>query len=170
MNFYKAACASVACITLVACQQQPGYNNGYGQQSGGGINKEVIGTVGGAVVGGVLGSKIGGGTGNAIAIGAGTLLGAALGNSIGSSLDRADLMYQQQAANQALEYSQPGKALPWQNPQSGVSGTIVPQNYYQTASGGYCREYSQTINVGGRIEQGYGRACRQPDGTWQIVE
>lgn len=169
MNLVKASCAAMACFALVACQQQPGYNNGYGQQSGG-IDKATVGTIGGAVVGGVLGSKIGKGTGNAVAIGAGTLIGAALGNSIGQSLDRADLMYQQQAASRALETHQPGQPLPWNNPQSGVSGTVVPQNYYQTADGSYCREYSQTINVGGRIEQGYGRACRQQDGTWRIVE
>lgn len=167
MNISKSVCAITVALALAACQQQG--QGGYGQSSGG-IDKATVGTIGGAVVGGVLGSKIGKGTGNAIAIGAGTLLGAALGNSIGASLDKADLAYQQQTANVALETAQPGQALPWQNPQSGVSGSVTPYNYYQTAQGTYCREYSQTINVGGRVEQGYGKACRQPDGTWQIVE
>ena len=26
----------------------------------------------------------------------------------------------------------------------------------------------QTITVGGEVQQGYGTACRQPDGTWKI--
>ena len=41
---------------------------------------------------------------------------------------------------------------------------------YKTESGQYCREYQQTITVGGKTEQGYGRACRQPDGSWRIVD
>jgi hypothetical protein len=35
------------------------------------------------------------------------------------------------------------------------------------ASAQYCREYTQNINVGGRIQQGYSTACLQPDGSWQ---
>jgi hypothetical protein len=31
------------------------------------------------------------------------------------------------------------------------------------------REFITTITVGGEQQQGYGTACRQPDGTWQIV-
>ncbi|MEE8203551.1 MAG: hypothetical protein V3R74_07315, partial [Alphaproteobacteria bacterium] len=33
-----------------------------------------------------------------------------------------------------------------------------------------CREYQTTVNVGGQVEQAYGTACRQPDGSWQIVQ
>lgn len=32
-----------------------------------------------------------------------------------------------------------------------------------------CREYTRTIYVGGRPQQGYGTACLQPDGSWQVV-
>jgi len=46
---------------------------------------------------------------------------------------------------------------------------MTPTRTYQTASGSYCREFTQTIVVGGRTEEGYGTACRQPDGSWQIV-
>jgi len=31
----------------------------------------------------------------------------------------------------------------------------------------YCREYSETFQIGGRTQQGYGTACLQPDGSWQ---
>jgi hypothetical protein len=33
----------------------------------------------------------------------------------------------------------------------------------------YCREYQTTIHVGHRVQQGYGTACQQPDGSWQPV-
>ena len=34
----------------------------------------------------------------------------------------------------------------------------------------YCREFTQTIEVGGKKEEGYGTACQQPDGSWKVVE
>ena len=151
-----------ALALLAACTQGPD-----GQQQ---VDKQTVGALSGAVIGGVLGSKVGGGTGNSIAIGVGTLLGAGLGASIGESLDRADMAYYNRASQSALETAQPGQSMPWNNPQSTASGTITPQNYYQVADGSYCREYTQTISVGGKTQEGYGTACRQPDGTWKIVE
>lgn len=35
-------------------------------------------------------------------------------------------------------------------------------------NGEYCREYVRTITIGNRIEEGYGTACLQPDGSWKI--
>jgi len=40
----------------------------------------------------------------------------------------------------------------------------------RTDSGAYCREFQSEIIVGGERETGYGTACRQPDGSWKIVE
>lgn len=146
---------------LAACQQQGGTDPV--------VNKTNIGTLAGAVAGGVVGSNIGGGSGEVAATIAGTLLGGYLGREIGASLDRADMAYMKQTNQRALENAQPGETLPWSNPQTGHSGSITPSGYYQTAGGQYCREFSQTIRVGNEVERGYGTACRQPDGTWQIV-
>lgn len=33
----------------------------------------------------------------------------------------------------------------------------------------YCREYTQTVRVGNTLQRGYGTACMQADGSWQIV-
>lgn len=39
-----------------------------------------------------------------------------------------------------------------------------------TAGGGeYCREYTQTVTIGGKTQKGYGTACLQPDGSWRMV-
>lgn len=35
--------------------------------------------------------------------------------------------------------------------------------------GRYCREYQNTSRVGGTLQQTYGTACMQPDGSWEIV-
>jgi surface antigen len=32
-----------------------------------------------------------------------------------------------------------------------------------------CREFQQTIMIGGQPQKAYGTACHQPDGTWKIV-
>lgn len=140
----------------------------YGGQ-GGGLNKEAVGTLGGAAAGGIIGSNIGGGKGKIAATIIGTLVGAGIGNQIGASLDRADQAYYNQTSQRALETASTGQTLQWQNPDSGNYGTITPVKTYQEA-GTYCREYNQKIVVGGKTQQGYGKACRQPDGSWQIVQ
>ncbi len=131
--------------------------------------KEGVGTLGGAAVGGLLGSQIGKGSGRLVATGAGVLLGGWLGNEIGASLDKADRTYATQAESRA--YAAPiGQQITWNNPESGNSGTIVPTRDGYASNGAYCREFQQTIVVGGQKQQGYGKACQQPDGSWKIVQ
>jgi len=59
--------------------------------------------------------------------------------------------------------------VPWTNPDNGHAGTVTPTRTYQTAGGTYCREYQQTVTIGGKDERSYGTACRQPDGSWKIA-
>lgn len=134
-------------------------------------DKEGIGTLLGAVAGAAIGNEIGGeGTGEVIAIAGGTLAGAAIGGSIGRSLDRADRVAMHNATYRSLEHNQTGSASEWVNPDTGHRGTVTPVDTYQTETGQYCREFQQTIIIGGEEHEGYGTACRQPDGTWKIVE
>lgn len=69
----------------------------------------------------------------------------------------------------ALENNPTNQASTWVNPDTGVSGTVVPVRTFENDQGQPCREFQQTIVIGGKKEQGYGTACRQPDGTWRIV-
>jgi surface antigen len=160
MNMKSVIAVMASGAMLAACQP-----NGQNPQ----LNKQNIGTLAGAALGGAAGSRFGKGSGNVASTIAGTLLGGYLGNEVGASLDRADMAYYDRTSQQALESAQPGQSLPWRNPESGNSGTVTPSSYYQTANGQYCREYQQTITIAGRAERGQGTACRQPDGTWQIV-
>ena len=131
-------------------------------------SKEQFGAVGGAIAGGILGSKVGKGNGQLWATGIGVLLGGLVGSEVGRSLDKADIAYAQRANYEA--HSAPiGEEISWNNPETGNSGKIVPTNDGQDSAGRYCREYQQTIYVGGQQESGYGIACRQADGTWEIV-
>lgn len=128
----------------------------------------LLGAIGGAAIGSAIGGK-GGGTGKVVAVAAGTLAGAYIGREIGKSLDRADRQAMQEKTQYSLEKSQSGQTSTWHNPDSGNSGTITPQPAYTNAEENYCREYQQTVTVGGKTETAYGTACRQPDGTWKII-
>jgi len=35
--------------------------------------------------------------------------------------------------------------------------------------GRYCREYQSKVKVGGQTQETFGRACQQPDGSWEII-
>ncbi len=131
--------------------------------------KQTMGTLLGAAGGGLMGAQIGSGKGQLAAVAIGTLLGAMIGNEVGQSLDRADQHYARQTAHRALELTPSGQTTGWVNPDSGNSGSVTPSNTYQDREGRYCREYHTTVMIGGRQSQGYGTACRGPDGSWQIA-
>ena len=148
---------ALAVVTLVA---------GCATDRGG---KEIGGTLVGGGLGALAGSQIGSGTGQLAAVAVGALAGAWLGSEVGRSLDRADRLYAERNAQSALETNPTGQASAWRNPDSGHSGTFTPTRTYQTAQGRDCRDFEQTIVVDGRSETAVGRACRNPDSTWQIV-
>jgi surface antigen len=156
MQLFKVMVVAISTLSLGACLEGKG-------------DKEIGGTLVGAGVGGLIGSQIGGGTGQLAAVGAGVLLGGLLGSEVGKSLDRADQAYAAQTYSQTLETAPTGQTSTWVNPDSGNQGTYTPVKTYQADSGQYCREFQQTVTVGGQTESAYGTACRQPDGSWQIV-
>jgi len=153
---YKLLAAMLVLLLSVACAPNMG-------------PKETGGAVIGAGAGALLGSTIGGGDGQLVAVAIGTLAGALIGQGVGQSLDRADQLAMQNTAQQTLERNPSYQPGAWQNPDSGNSGSVTPTRTYQMASGQYCREYTQTVNVAGDRQQAYGTACRQADGSWKVV-
>jgi len=127
--------------------------------------KTIIGGLGAATAGGLIAAAFHGGTAGIIG---GALAGGLIGGAIGDRMDAADRREAAQTAQRALESAPSGKAVAWQNPDSGHSGTITPKRTYQTKSGQYCREYQQTVTISGKQHQAYGTACREPDGSWKI--
>jgi surface antigen len=124
----------------------------------------------------VLGSLLGAGAGAGIAAAAGgspawivggALMGGLLGGYVGHKLDDRDKQLATQAATQAFNDNHTGQASVWNNPDNGHSGTVTPTRSFQQ-NGQYCRQYKQTISVGGEPQTAYGTACRQADGTWAI--
>jgi surface antigen len=156
MKINKLIATSLMLPWLASCAQDAG-------------DKQILGTMIGAAGGGLAGAQIGGGSGKLAATAAGVLLGAMVGSEVGKSLDRADRLYRNQTRQRALETNRTGVKSNWVNPDSGNSGTITPQPAIENASGGYCREFQETVTIGGEQETAYGTACRQPDGTWKIT-
>ena len=131
--------------------------------------KQNIGTILGGATGALLGSTVGGGDGKILAIAAGAIAGGFIGNQIGKSMDETDKLKLEQNAQKSLETAPSGRTTTWKNPDTGNYGTFTPQKAYET-NNGYCREFTQQINVGGKSQNAYGTACRQPDGSWKITQ
>lgn len=160
MKKFLLMLVAVSAVGLSACDPNTGQFS---------MNKQSMGTGLGAVAGGLAGAQFGKGSGQLWATGAGALLGALAGSSIGASLDRADLEAANRASLQA-NAAPIGQAIAWNNPQSGNSGTITPVRDGRDTAGRYCREYQQTVTVGGKKQSAYGTACQTPNGDWEIVK
>ncbi len=146
----------LSAVMMAGCAQDTGPN-----QAGG--------TLVGAAAGGLIGSQFGSGSGKLAATGLGVLIGGLLGNQVGKSMDENDKRRAMQA--QQAAYAVPvGQQIVWNNPENGHSGTITPVRDGNDAAGNYCREFQTTVNIGGQPQQAYGRACRQPDGSWKVVQ
>lgn len=140
----------VSLITVYGCAQQPG--------------SEQSGAVVGGVLGGVLGSQVGKGSGKTAATIAGTIIGAVIGGNVGRTMDDVDRM----KTAQVLENNRDHQAATWKNPNTGNSYTTIPTRTYESAQSA-CREYTVEAIIGGKKEQVYGTACRQPDGSWKNI-
>jgi len=154
-NVSKLLLAVFASIILQGCQGQ--------------MNKQGGGTLIGGVAGGLLGSQFGKGEGQLVATGIGALAGALVGGQIGKTMDEYDKQMLEKSSRQALEYSPSGNSVEWNNPDSGNHGSITPTKTFKE-SGQYCREYIQEVTIGGKKQKAYGKACRQPDGSWKIIK
>ncbi|TNE56997.1 MAG: glycine zipper 2TM domain-containing protein [Alphaproteobacteria bacterium] len=146
------ALSLAAPLTLTACQ---------------GMTNEQIGTFVGALGGAYLGSEVGDGKTGAIILGG--FLGAFIGGKVGAHLDARDKQMMYATTQQAMESSPNGATQSWSNPQSGASGSITPTSSYQNTAGNECRTFSQNVAADGQTYAGTGTACKQPDGSWQVV-
>ncbi|OGZ30425.1 MAG: hypothetical protein A2835_01225 [Candidatus Niyogibacteria bacterium RIFCSPHIGHO2_01_FULL_45_28] len=129
-----------------------------------------IGGILGGILGGVIGSKVGKGKGKTAATIGGALIGVLIGSEVGRQLDERDKELMDKKTQEALEKSKSGHPNVWVNPDNGHDGIITPGKAGRDSNGRYCREFQQEIRVDGRTERAYGKACREPDGSWKITE
>lgn len=141
----------------------PGLQNGRCRP--GLFDPRVVGGVIGAAAGGYAGSKFGKGDGKLAATALGTLVGAVIGHAVGDRLAQdEDICF-----SQTFEHVPDRETIVWTDRSHGAQYQVTPQKTIKTASGEYCREYTAKALVGSKPVDTYGTACRQPDGSWKLI-
>lgn len=101
------------------------------------------------------------------------LLGACallpVGADIYDGMTTEDVTLAATSQQQALETLPDGHRLAWENPHSGYSGSFRPLQTHVSTDGRYCRDYEETISVGGRTGYFEHLACRGADGHWSWI-
>jgi len=127
------------------------------------------GVIIGALIGGLLGNAAGSGGGRNGATLAGVIVGGAVGAALTSNLDCEDRSYAYKTYYDGFNAGRPNAVYRWSNPHNDHRGEFRVVDYYNDPGGFRCSNYIQTIYIQGRPQEARGRACRQPDGTWAIV-
>lgn len=60
-----------------------------------------------------------------------------------------------------------GEKIIWN--EGNASGAVTAVRDGTSTSGRYCREFQHEVTIGGKTEKAYGTACRQPDGSWEVI-
>lgn len=120
-------------------------------------------TLAGAAAGGIIGGSLFHGSGSWMGAATGAIIGSVVGNQVGRYMDRQDEMNMQRAITTVPV----GQQATWTNDKQ-VTYTVQPVKQYQQ-QGQYCREYRTSVKIDGQWKRAYGKACRQPDGSWKIV-
>ena len=116
-----------------------------------------------------MGGLLGGSNGDTGAADGISVKGALLQGPFVTFLERGDIDRAYKSASHTLETQPSGQTRIWRNPRNGHWGTMTPARTYLNAEGRYCREYRQTVTIGGQEHQAGGKACRSDDGVWQVV-
>lgn len=133
---------------------------------------ETAGTILGGVAGAVVGNQFGDGDGKTAATALGAIIGATVGREIGHSLDQTSRRRADAATRRALDTASVGEGITWENPANAggpARGTAKITRHGADRQGRTCREYHQTVVIGGKEVQSYGTACRDDNGDWKIV-
>ena len=126
------------------------------------------GAIAGALAGGLLGNSVSRGPQRGAGTALGAIVGGVVGASIGNNLNCEDRSYAIDAEYRGFEAGRPHQRYDWRSPRGASYGYLQVNDYYQDR-GRRCANYTQEIWVQGRPERARGRACRQPDGTWQMI-
>jgi Ni/Co efflux regulator RcnB/surface antigen len=128
------------------------------------------GVIVGALIGGLLGNAAGRGGGRTGSTIAGVVVGGAVGAALTSNLNCEDRSYAYKTYYEGFNSGRPGSRYEWRNPRNNHRGDFRVGSYYNDRDGFRCAKFTQTIYIQGhRQQRANGIACRQPDGTWAVV-
>jgi surface antigen len=80
----------------------------------------------------------------------------------------ADLVYARAAAAAALTRGGKDNNVPWQNPQTGAGGNIIPLASASSEGGAACRDFLASYVRAGSQTWLQGAACRTSHGEWEV--
>lgn len=162
-----SALAIILPLAVAGCAATPNGPRSFGDAcSSMGWGTMLGGAIGGAGAGLLASGMHADGAGVMVA----TIGGLLLGGAAGSRIDDVDCMKAQQARTQALSAQTPiGQTIVWDNPKTGASGSFTPMREGRSQGGETCREFQQTIIIGGENKKAFGTACLQKDGSWKIA-
>jgi surface antigen len=85
--------------------------------------------------------------------------------------DPRDLPYVLGFVNQTLETERTQVPVPWSNPETGNSGTVVIERTFYPSPDTPCRDYRRTANLpGGGVAVIRGTGCRIGTSRWKLEE
>ena len=149
-----------------------------------------LGTLVGAGLGALVGNQIGHGTGKIAATAVGAFTGGVIGHH---TVDRSwHGRHDGYARGGYVDYYTPQRvvytpnyvappappvqivyARPYYDAPVYAESAYAPppiETSYDDTPPDYCREYTQRIQIGSQVQESYGTACQQPDGSWKIVK
>jgi len=124
----------------------------------------------GAVLGGLLGNAAGNRDNQGLTTVAGVFAGGAIGAALTKNLDCEDRSYAYRTYSDGFNAGREKVTYRWNNPKTDRRGELYVEDYYDDPDGFRCATYTQKIYIGGRPQEGQGRACRQPDGSWAMID
>lgn len=93
---------------------------------------------------------------------------SSLVSQAGVELSRSEISSALATEQRALETAQAGQAIEWQGSASGRGGTVIAAQPYRVGSQD-CRPYAHVVRAGGLAQSVRGTACRNPDGSWTLL-
>jgi surface antigen len=79
-----------------------------------------------------------------------------------------DLAYARTAISNVLLHGGKDTSVPWQNPQTGAGGNIMPLATSYSEAGMPCRDFLASYVHGESQDWLQGAACRTTHGTWEV--
>lgn len=123
----------------------------------------------GALIGGLLGNEIAGRGDRTGATVAGVIVGGTMGAALTNQMSCEDRSYAYRSYYDGFNAGRPNTTYNWRNPRNDHRGEFRVGRYYDDPDGFRCATYTQELWINGRRQEADGEACRQPDGTWAIV-
>lgn len=109
-----------------------------------------------------------GNTGEAPGEPIGGIVGGGLAATAGLDLSRRERLEAADAEYRALESTPAGQPVVWRDERTGNSGTVTAAQPYRVGSQD-CRPYSHIVKADGATRSVRGTACRNPDGSWTLL-